>query len=193
MLHSYKTAQLSGFLLFLAAAASAAAVLSSRDVRELVGGPVDPERVWTVQSGGFSARGDVWTTARIGTFSDGSAVAEFAWKETASVIVFDQKAVNSTQDIARFRRRDFVDEFDGAVCTQRRWLRADSLEHRSEVVCFSVADGPADVMVSLSIDDGSRHIELYAEHRATDERDDALTLLRNFGKDVQLHATEKTS
>lgn len=152
-------------------------------VEEVSRDRVEPGQVWSLKGGGFTvAPEDVWFLADIGTFSDGSAVAEFAMRDFRSAIVFDQKDDNSAVDIAEFRRNDFLDEFSDGRCEQRRWLREGSMEHRSEVICSAQFFGDPVVMMSLSIEDGDRHLEILGEmNSSSDTREEAIAKLRRFG------------
>lgn len=149
---------------------------------------LDSAQVWPLDGGGFSvAVRDQWAVAKIGSYSDGSAVAEFAMRDYRSVVAFDQKGQHTPTEIARFRRDDFFDEFPKGACQQKRWLREDTLEHRSELMCTARSFGDPYVLMSLSIEDGDRHLEIFGDvNSSSSTEQQAVALLRRLGAGVRM-------
>ena len=167
--------------------------LALTDIRHLQRVEINPDKVWIITNGGFTvATDESWSVAKSGTYSDGSAVAEFGMVDYRSAVVFDHHGIESAASIADYRREDFLAEFPSGSCQQRRWLRAGTLELRSEVICTARSFGDPVVMMSLSISDEERHIEVYGNMNSSlDTEATAIAKVRRLGRVTHLTATSR--
>ncbi|MEM1435876.1 MAG: hypothetical protein AAGG11_17580 [Pseudomonadota bacterium] len=157
------------------------------EVRQLLRERIAAGETWTSPGNLFSVtpRRD-WAIAQVGTFSDGSAEAEFAVSESAFVLVFDQTLAGNLADISDLRRSNFLNADNSGDCSERRWLDEDTLARRTELICRGSVLGTQVTVISSVTSDDDRAIEAFGEAYVGPGEDDASEYLKEFIGGIQL-------
>ncbi len=126
----------------------------------LAGGSMSGQGIWEHPDGLFVVEGaNGWNVAKSGSFSDGSAEAEFARSGSVWVVVFDHQG-RKADDLTAWRRAEYIDDDPDAECQEYRWLKQNSMILRSELLCQSRILGQIDLQLTTVLEDGDRTLEI---------------------------------
>ena len=165
------------------------ATVTYQELAQLGRSKIETNVRWHDEGGTFSvATPDAWAIAADGTFSDGTAEAEFSLSDLVWIVVFDQTGNLSVGEISVVRRSEFMDAHPDGTCSERRWLREGTVERRSELLCESTLLGEPVVGMSVSVDDGERHVEFWgdASLRRPGEVAETVARFRRFAAGLRL-------
>lgn len=167
-----------------------ALILIPTELQQSLSTPVLPPSRWHHDSGQFSVQvGDGWHPVEIGTYSNGTGIAEFEYMSTGSAIVFDQSQ-RSFHNVLEARRLEAHAE--NRTCSQRVWLRVNSMIRVGELVCSGTYMGLHDAWVVTAIDDGNGLMEIISSLQATDSEEESVTeAMRKFARSFRFE-TETT-
>ena len=102
-----------------------------------------------------------WRVADIGSYSDGSAAAEFAYDESTSVVIFDHTGAASVDEIMTYRRKEMLELDEQATCAELRTLLPNSTIRRVELYCQSPSIFNPKLLVIVVLESQQHVVEAY--------------------------------
>lgn len=117
----------------------------------------------------ITAYGDSWRNVNVGTFSDGSGLAEYSGlQNNASIIIFEHENEDLITDTTQWRVEQSIDELSNGKCKESRTLLPNSLNLQVYIECKGKLIGDPMVHLYQYIQIGEKHyIEIYGEYSAS--------------------------